>query len=599
MQHHRKFAPQSIGGDPDQMPNTTNQGAAHLLNRIAQLLEAKGESPFRIRAYREAAAQIDAMQTSLSTLACEGKIESIPRVGPSIAAKLSEYLKTGRSSYLAELQRSVPEGIECLLDIPGIGPVRARFLAQHLDIHTPEDLIQAAEAHRIREQPGFGARSEKQLLIEAQRWAQREHRLLLGIAWPIAQQIVDLLRVEPVIERVSLGGSLRRMRETVGDLDLLAAAAEPETATKRFTELPIVREVLASGPTKVSALLESGFQIDLRVVEPRSWGAALQYFTGSKQHNIHLRDLALNHGMKVNEYGVYNTASGQRIAGETEEDVYQALNLDWMPPELREDRGEIQAAADHTLPVLVERSDLHGDLHVHTDWSDGTGSIETMAEAARNVGLAYIAITDHSQSLTVTHGLNAERYRQQYQEIDELNRRLTPFRVYAGAEVDILPDGTLDISDDVADRLDYVSVSVHSRFKMDRAQMTQRIIRAISHPLVNTFNHPTGRIIEKRPGYEVDLEAVLRAAAARGVAVEINSAIDRLDLNDIWARRAKDLGCRLVVNSDSHGPGGFQNLRFGIAVARRGWLNRGDLINTMSRDGISAWLRQSRQRRAA
>ncbi|HUX87301.1 MAG TPA: DNA polymerase/3'-5' exonuclease PolX [Chloroflexota bacterium] len=599
MKKRPESAAQIAAGDLDQMPTITNQAAARMLNRIAQLLEAKGESPFRVRAYREAAAQIEAMQTSVSALARAGTLESIPGVGPSIAAKLSEYLKTGQCIYLAELQRTVPEGIECLMDVPGIGPARARLLAQHLDVHTPEDLIQAAEAHRIRELPGFGPRSEKQLLIEAQRWAQREHRLLLGIAWPIADQLINLLRAEPVIECISLGGSLRRMRETVGDLDILAAAAVPEAATKRFTELPIVREVLASGPTKVSVLLESGLQVDLRVVEPSSWGAALQHFTGSKQHNIHLRDLAIARGLKLNEYGIYETATGRRIGGETEEDVYHALNLEWIPPELREDRGEIQAASDHTLPALVERGDLHGDLHVHTDWSDGKASIETMAEAAKGLDLDYIAITDHSKALTVAHGLNANRLRLQRQAIDELNRKLAPFRIFTGAEVDILPDGSLDISSDVAKSLDYICVSVHSHFKMDRAQMTQRIIRAISHPFVNTLNHPTGRLIDKRPGYEVDLEAVLRCAAARRVAVEINSAIDRLDLDDVWARRAKDLGCRLVVNSDSHLPGGFQNLRFGVAVARRAWLSRRDLVNTLPQDGFVTWLQQARQPRAA
>jgi DNA polymerase (family 10) len=577
----------------------TNQAAARLLDRIAQLLEAKGENPYRVRAYREAAAQIEAMQTNLRELWQEGKLETIPRVGPSIAAKLAEFLKTGRSSYLEELQRSVPQGIERLLEVPGIGPARARFLSEHLGIHTPEDLIEAAEAHRIRALPGFGERSEQRLLIEARRWAQRERRLLLGTAWPIAQEIINLLKADPAIEQVSMGGSLRRMRETVGDVDLLAAAAVPEVASLRFSQLPIVREVLASGPTKVSVLLESGLQVDLRVVEPASWGAALQHFTGSKQHNIHLRDLAIGRGLKLNEYGIYDIATGRRIGGEVEEDVYHALELDWIPPELREDRGEIQAAAEHTLPVLVELSDLHGDLHVHTAWSDGSVSIEAMAVAAREFGLDYIAVTDHSQSLTIAHGLNLARYREQRHEIDALNQRLAPFRIFAGAEVDILTDGSLDLPADVANELDYVAVSIHSRFQMDREQMTQRIIRGISHPFVNTLSHPTGRIIDRRPGYDIDLEAILRVAARNGVAVEINSAIDRLDLDDIWVRRAKELGCRLVVNSDSHGPDQFTNLRFGVAVARRGWLTSADLVNTLPLEGFSSWLRQRKRQRTA
>lgn len=576
-----------------------NQRAGQLLQRIALLLEAKGENPFRVRAYREAAAHIEGMSENLTAVWQEGKLESIPGVGPSIAAKLDEFLRTGRSRYLEELQRSLPPAIESLLSVPGVGPRRARQLIESLNIHTPEELAAAAEAHRIRGLPGFGARSEERLLIEARRWAQRERRLLLGVAWPIAQRIVDLLRRDPIFLCVSLAGSLRRMRETIGDVDLLAASKAPPEAVEQFTRLSIVREVIAHGPTKATVLLDSGLQVDLRVVEPESWGAALQYFTGSKLHNIALRDMAIARGLKINEYGIFDERTGRRLGGETEEDVYRALDLDWMPPELREDRGELQAAAQHNLPVLVEQSDLRGDLHVHTNWSDGTAGIETMATAARDAGLEYIAITDHTPSLAVAHGLSPERFRQQRREIDRLNPILAPFHVFQGAEVDILPDGTIDLPDDILRELDFVSISVHSRFQMTREAMTERILRAMRHPLVDILNHPTGRLIGQRAGYEVDLESILRAAAALGVAVEINSQINRLDLDDVWSRRAKDLGCRLVVDSDAHGPAHFETLRYGIAVARRGWLTSQDVVNTLPRRGIEAWHKGSRARRAA
>ncbi len=586
----------------DRPPDDTvgiNQRAGQLLQRIALLLEAKGENPFRVRAYREAAAHIEGMTESLTTVWQDGRLESIPGVGPSIASKLDEFLRTGHSSYLEELQRSVSPAIESLLSVPGIGPRRARQLVEALNIHTPEELARAAEAHRIRTLPGFGPRSEERLLAAARRWTQREQRLLLGVAWPIANHIVDLLRRDPIFLRVSPAGSLRRMRETIGDIDLLAASHDPPTAVEHFTRLPLVRDVLARGPTKATVLLETGLQVDLRVVEPGSWGAALQYFTGSKLHNIALRDMAIARGLKINEYGVFEERTGRRLGGEIEEDVYHALGLDWMPPELREDRGELQAAAQHNLPVLVEQSDLRGDPHTHTDWSDGTAGIEAMAVAARNAGLDYIVITDHTVSLAIARGLSPERLQQQRREIDRLNRTLAPFRIFQGAEVDIRPDGSLDLSDDALRRLEFVSISVHSRFQMSREAMTERILRAMQHPLVNVLNHPTGRLLGQRPGYEVDLEAILQCAASLGVVIEINSQINRLDLDDIWSRRAKDLGCRLVVDSDAHGPAHFETLRYGIAVARRGWLTSQDIVNTLPLPAFEAWLKARHGRQAA
>ncbi len=575
-----------------------NRDAAGVLDRIATLLAIEGESPFRVRAYRDAASQIRGMSENLADLWRERRLTSIPGVGPSIAGKLDEWLRLGRSEYLENLERSFPAGVERLLDVPGIGPVRARHLFEHLGISSPTELAAAARAHRLRSLRGFGPRLEESIAVESQRWAQRERRLLLGTAWPIANAIVDELRRDPAVRQASVAGSLRRMRETIGDIDLLASADVPSDATAAFTRLPQVREILAVGPTKSTVLVANDLQIDLRVVTSDSWGAALQHFTGSKQHNIALRDRAIARGLRLNEYGVFEDRSGRRLGGETEEDIYRAVNLDWIPPEIREDRGEIQAAERHLLPILIERSDLNGDLHVHSNWSDGSAPIDTMVRAARDAGLDYVAITDHSPGLTVAHGLTPERFQQRRREIDEANRKYAPMRVLNGAEVDIRPDGELDLADDTLAELDYVSVSVHSKFRMARDEMTQRIIRAMGNPYVRVLNHPTGRLIDRRAGYDVDLEAVLRAAASRGVAVEINSQPDRLDLDDVWARRAKDLGCSLVVDSDAHGPTDFANLFYGVAVARRGWLTRHNVLNTRRIEDLLAIIQRPRRQAA-
>ncbi|MBX6773408.1 MAG: DNA polymerase/3'-5' exonuclease PolX [Chloroflexi bacterium] len=592
----------SFSSDARNLPDASGQAgepnarAARFLERIASLLSARGENPFRVRAYQEAAARIGAMSENILDVWREGRLQSIRGIGPSIAAKLEEFLATGQSRYLAELEAATPAGIEELLEIPGIGPSRARLLIERLGVQTPQELIAAAEEHRLRGLPGFGPRLEQELLIAARRQTQRQHRLLLGTAWPIADQLIEYLRTDPLVREASPAGSLRRMCETIGDIDLLAASERPAEVIDHFVHLPVVAEIRAHGPTRATVLLYSGLQVDLRVVSARSWGAALQYFTGSKLHNIALRDLAISRGLKLNEYGVFDEQTGRRLAGETEEEVYHALGLDWMPPELREDRGEIQAALDHHLPILVERGDINGDAHVHSDWSDGTASIEAMAHAARSMGLSYLMITDHSPGLAVARGLTAERFQQQQQEIQRLNRRLAPFWIGWGAEVDITPVGTLDLPDSILTALDYVAVAVHSRFQMGREAMTRRILTALRNPRVHALCHPRGRLLGQREGYEVDLEAVLRAAAAAGVAIEINGQPQRLDLPDTWVRRARELGCQFVIGSDAHGPAHVQFLRYGVAVARRGWLSSADILTTLPTEPWVAWLRQkSRQ----
>ena len=577
-------------------PPTRNQEIARLLDDIAVLLELQGDSPYRVGAYREAARRIENMPEDIEALWQEGRLREIPGVGESIAAKIDEYLSTGQLRYYEYLKREVKPGVASLLSVPGLGPRRARLIYDRLGVTNIEELAEAARQHQLRTLPGLGARSEENILREIHRLQQRTSRMLLGVALPVAEHVVQMLRGHPAIQRASPAGSIRRMRETIGDIDILIASSRPREAMEAFTTLPIVKEVLAVGGTKASILTREELQIDARVVDPANWGAALQYFTGSKSHNIALRELAISEGYKVNEYGVFRDSTGERVGGEREEDVYRILGLSMIPPELRENRGEIEAARFGRLPKLVERNDIKGDLHVHTDWSDGSASLPQMVEAARALGYQYLAITDHSGSLGIAHGLLPERLREQRRQIDRLNESVAPFRILAGSEVDIRADGTLNFDDRVLADLEIVTASVHSAFGQSRERMTQRIVRALRNPHVDVLNHPMGRLLNKREGYDVDLEIVLRAAAETGTIIEINSSPERLDLDDVWARRAKELGVTLVINTDAHSPQTLANMRYGVAVARRGWLEAANVLNTLP---VAALLRRLRTRRRA
>ena len=563
-----------------------NAEVAALLEGIANLLEIKGESPYRIRAYREAARHVETMAEDIASVHQQGRLEEIPGVGESIAAKIDEYLRTGRLAYYEELKEQVAPGLGQLLEVPSIGPQRAKLIHEHLGITTIQELEKAAAAQRLSTLPGIRQKTEDKILREVRRFQQRTRRLLLGVALPAAEQVVAMLKDHPAVQRIDPAGSIRRMRETIGDIDILVASADPVAVADAFTTLPIVKEVLAKGPTRSSILSQGNLQIDLRVIAPDTYGAALQYFTGSKAHNIALRELAIQQGLKLSEYGLFSARTGRRIAGATEEEVYRALGMPWIPPELREDGGEIEAALRGRLPALVEERDLRGDLHVHSDWSDGVDTLETMVEAARARGYEYLAITDHSIGLGVARGLSVERIREQRRAIGRLNARYAPLRVLHGIEVDIRADGTLDYDDDVLRGFDLVTASIHSAFDQSSERMTERILRAIRNPLVHIFNHPRGRLIGKREGYEVDLEAVIREAARLGTALEIDSQPDRLDLDGVWARRAKDLGATLVINSDAHSHDHLAFVRYGVATARRGWVERGDVLNTLPLDSL-------------
>jgi DNA polymerase (family 10) len=560
--------------------SATNVEIAAVFDEIADWLELDGANPFRVRAYRSAARTVSAWPEPLAEWQRgEHTLADLPGIGEDLAAKIAEILASGSCALLRQLRHNHPRGLTELLRIPGIGPKRVARLHHELGIRTPQQLVQAARTGRIRTLPGFGARSETSLLEAASAHVGRERRWKLAVAAQHADAICAWLHAAPGITELAVAGSYRRMRETVGDLDVLVATREAAAATERFLAYTEVQRVLAHGRTRSSVLLRSGLQVDLRVVEPQAFGAALVYFTGSKAHNVALRRLAQRQGLKINEYGVFRDT--RRIAGETEASVYAAIGLAAIPPELRENRGEIEAAGGDGLPQLIELADLRGDLHAHTDATDGHAGLAQMAAAAQAAGLAYLAITDHSHGLAVTRGLDAARLARQIEAIDRFNAGHSGIVLLKGIEVEILEDGRLDLPDALLARLDLVVGAVHSHFQLSRARQTERILRAMAHPCFSVLAHPTGRLLGERGAYEVDLERVVRAARERGCFLEINAHPDRLDLDDVGCRMARDAGVPLAISSDSHDVNGFAALRFGIGQARRGWLQKSDVVNTL------------------
>lgn len=557
----------------------TNSQVSDIFLRMADLLEIQRENPFRIRAYRHAAHTVSELPESLAAMIDRGDdLTALPGIGQDLAGKIGEIVERGHLAALDRLARRLPGQLAEMLRLPGLGPKRVALIHDRLAIRTLAQLEAACRAGRIRQLPGLGAKTEARILEALGRTGDSMTRTRIDVAEQIVEPLVAWLAAAPGIRDCIVAGSFRRRCETVGDLDILVTSDDGEAATARFTGYDDVREVVSRGPTRSTVVLSGGMQVDLRVVEPASAGAALLYLTGSKAHNIALRRLAMERGLKINEYGVFR--GDQRIAGRSEKEVYRELDLAFVEPELRENRGEIDAAREGRLPRLVTRTDIAGDLHVHTDASDGVESLEEMVDAARAAGYRYVAITDHTRSLTIAHGLDPRRLARQLAKIDRLNARLRGFTVLKSSEVDILEDGRLDLPDSVLAELDIVVGAIHSRLSLSEKEQTERVLRAMDNPRFHILAHPTGRLIGHRPPCAIDLERVLRGARDRGCFVELNAHPERLDLADLACSRAKALGVKVAISTDAHAGGDLDKMRFGIDQARRAWLEADDVLNT-------------------
>lgn len=571
----------------------TNREMADLLAGIAARLQILDANRFKVIAYQNAAENIRNLAQDVNTVAAEGKLEEIPGVGKGIADALHALITEGHFAEFDTLIEQVPEGVVAMMAVPDMGPKKAKRLWEELGIGSVEELRNAAVEGKLRDLKGFGAKSELKILQGIELLSKRsDDRIPIGVARPLALSLVEGLHnaLPPgVIEKLEIGGSLRRWRDTIGDVDLLCVSADPVAVMEAFRNLPQVSSIAGSGETKTSVVLGNGLQVDLRVVEPRHWGAALQYFTGNKEHNIDMREIALKQGWSLNEYGLTGTGAGQAAEGEMryfaeEAELYEFLGLRWMPPEMRENRGEIQAARENRLPTLITIGDIRGELHGHTTWSDGTASVFDMAQAAYRRGYSYWNVSDHSVGLGVVQGVDGDRLRRQAQEIAAANawfaERGIDFRLLQGSEVEILADGALGLPDDVLATLDVAVASIHSAQRQDRETITARCLKAVYNPHIDILGHPTGRLIGSRPPTEIDMERVLQACAETGTVVEINANPARLDLNDVYARRAVELGCKIAINCDAHAVDGMDILEYGIATARRAWLTAANVINT-------------------
>jgi DNA polymerase (family 10) len=577
------------------MPALTNADVARVLGTLATMLEIDGANPFRTRAYREAARVLDALPEPVARLAGEeGALEALPGIGKDLAQKIRDLLATGSTALYDDLLVKYPLELVHLTDLQGLGAKRVRALHDALHIRDRAGLEAAARSGQLRELPGFGEKLEQKVLHSLSIAEQVSGRLLLANVWEVAHGLADRLRAIQGVTRVEVAGSFRRRRDTVGDLDLLVCGGMPEQVMDAFTTHDRVSEVLARGGTRSAVRLADGLQVDLRLVPEESFGAALLYFTGSKEHNIELRRVANDQGLTLNEYGLVREADAGTVAGRTEQDIYRALGMDWIPPELREARGEIALARAGRLPALIEQGDLRGDLHMHTTRSDGRHTLAEMVRAAKERGYAYVAITEHSKSLAMAGGFDEARVRRSVEEIAAVRREVPGIEVLHGLEVDILADGALDLDDDALELLDWVIVSLHSRLDQPAEAATARVLRALDHPMVCAMAHPTGRMIGFRPASPFDMERVLERAAELGVAMEINCQPDRLDLSDAHTRLAKEKGITLVIDTDAHGTAGLDLMRYGVFVARRAGLTRDDVLNALPYERMRKALRKGR-----
>lgn len=567
-----------------------NAVIADTLDGIAQLLELKGESTFKVRAYRRASQTLENLPVEVERLMREERLREIPGVGESISQKIIELITTGKCQYYEDLRSEFPSGISRLMEVPGIGPKTANRLARELDVTTVEDLEQAVLDGRVARLPRMGEKLAENILRNLHSLRRKDQRIPIGQALPAAEMIVSQLQGNPSLRNLTPAGSLRRRLETIGDIDIIGTSDDTKSVMDQFVGLPQVRQVLVKGPTKTSVIVDGNLQVDLRLVEHEAFGSLLQHFTGSKQHNINLRELALRKGLSLNEYGITHLSSGKLEKFTDEESFYATIGLQTMPPEIREGSNELELAARHALPRLVELVDIKGDLHIHTDWSDGHNSLRDMVLIAKARGYQYVSISDHSMGLGVAGGLSTERLRRQRDEIQHIQEDIEGIRILLGSEVDLRADGSMDYPDEVLAELDVVIASVHSAMRQDEVAMTNRVLKAIYNPHVDVIGHLTTRILGHRPPTSVNIEKVLRAAAEMGTIIEINAQPDRLDLDDLHVRQARDMGVMLVINSDSHSTRQFEMMRFGVFVARRGWCEAGDILNTRPVDQVLAYI---------
>jgi DNA polymerase (family 10) len=565
-----------------------NREIAELFGIIADVLELKKDNPFKIRAYRRASQIIGDMSQDIEKISHEGKLKEIPGIGEGIAKKIEEYLQTGRMKILKEAKRGIPEELISMMGIPSLGPKSLAQIYKELKVKNLKDLERALKSGKIAELKGFGEKKAENITRGISLFKGGMERMPLGVALPIAQSIVERLKKDKNVKSIEPAGSLRRLNETIGDIDILATGKNGKKIVDAFVRLPQVTEILAAGKTKGSIRVEDGKQVDLRVVDESSFGSALQYFTGSKNHNIRIREIAKDKRLKLSEYGLFKEK--RKVAGKTEKEIYQKLGLPWIPPEIREDTGEVELALKGKIPNLVEGKDIKGDFHVHTERSDGFLSVKEVAQYAKKLGYSYVVIADHSRSLRVGGGLSIDGLKKQMEEIDKINKKLKGIKVLRGSEVDILSNGKLDFPDRLLTQLDVVIAAIHSGFAQLEEQITKRILAAIENPNVHIIAHPTGRLIGEREPYKVNMEKVMEAAKENAKALEINAYYLRLDLNHIHCRMAREMGVKVAIGTDAHQADQFQMIKYGVAMARKGWLGSSDVINTLSLAQLRKWL---------
>ncbi|MFO7875411.1 MAG: DNA polymerase/3'-5' exonuclease PolX [Desulfovermiculus sp.] len=570
-----------------------NSDVASMFEELADILEIEGANPFRVRAYRNGARAVGGLSQSLRDLVHRDEdLTQYPGIGQELATKIKEIVETGSLSALEEARQRVSPDLVSLMHIQGLGPKRVKALHDKLGVNSLADLQQAAAEGKVAELSGFGAKTQKSILEEIERFQGVEKRYKLAVVEDVAATLSRHLEQQKGVQKVQVAGSFRRRKETVGDLDILVTGSRSDEVMQALVNYEDVRQVLAHGQTKSSVIMKNGLQIDLRFVEQDSFGAALHYFTGSKAHNIAVRRLALDRELKINEYGVFQ--GEQKVAGKSEEDVYASVGLPYIVPELREDRGELEVAAKGRLPELIQKKDLYGDLHVHTKASDGRNTLQELVQAARDMGYEYLGITDHTRNLSMVGGLDEHRLMEQMEEIDSVNTDHSGITLLKGAEVDILKDGSLDLPDWVLQKLDFCVCSVHTAFNLSRQKQTKRILRAMDNPNCTILGHPSGRLIGSREAYDVDMEQVLQGAGERGCILELNSQPDRLDLDDVYCKAAKELGMKIAISSDAHQLGNLGLMRFGVDQARRGWLEAEDVVNTRSLQELKKFFKNLR-----